>query len=234
MSSVIDTPDLSASASTSMSITTSMPSPTSTSVSTPTPSLNQSRDQLPEDDSEASDTESESSSRSVTPEPRYPKQAKVKRPPVPFEYGETRVRKMLPRRVLPRILDPRYVAIESPIDLPLCWLGVPFTFGLIEMYAMNTGLGVPVIQGYHSRVPGSVDLMKTWLVIIDNFYEDTGITLDIRDVWGVENSIITFINNRQTCDITEDQHEAIGDMLDDMGVDEKDGPKWYLDKRERY
>ena len=92
---------------------------------------------------------------------------------------------MLPRPVLPRILDPRYVAMESPTDIPLCWLGGPFTYGLIENFAANTGLGVPVTEGYHSRVPGSVDLMKTWLVIIDSFYEDTGITLDIKDVWGV-------------------------------------------------
>nr|VWP02384.1 N/A [Ganoderma boninense] len=186
-------------------------------------SASETRDQLPHDDDETSDTESESSSRSVTPEPRYPPQAKVKSPPIAFEYGGCRIRKMLPRFVLPRILDPRCVAIESPTDLPLCWLGVPFTFGLIEMYAMNTGLGVPVTEGYHSNVPGSVDLMKTWLVIIDNFFEDTGITLDIRDVWGTENSVITFINNRQTCHITMDQHEAIEDILDDMGSTRKKG-----------
>lgn len=30
-----------------------------------------------------------------------------------------------------------------------------------------------------------------------------------------------------------DQHEAIEDMMEDMGVEKKDGPMWYLDRRER-
>ena len=60
---------------------------TSTSVPAPTPALPQSCDHSPDDDKEVSETESESSSRSVTPEPRWPSQAKVKRPPFPFEYG---------------------------------------------------------------------------------------------------------------------------------------------------
>ncbi|KAI1792471.1 hypothetical protein LXA43DRAFT_1133135 [Ganoderma leucocontextum] len=167
-----------------------------------------------------------------TPEPKRPSQAKIKRPPFPFEYGQYRVRNMLPRAVLPRRLDPRCVAIESPTDIPLCWLGIPFSFDVVENYATNTGLGVPVTEGYHSRIPGSVDLMKTWLGITDNFYEDTGITLDIRDVWGIEQPVITFISNRQTCDITLDQHQAIEDLLEDMGYKKEDGPMWYLDRRE--
>lgn len=138
---------------------------------------------------------------------------------------------MLPRPVLPRRLDPRYVAIKSPTDLPLCWLGIPFQFSLIEDYATNTGLGVPVTEGYWSRIPDSMDVMKTWLVITDNFYEDSGIKIDIREVWGAEHPIITFISNRQTCDITMDQHHAIEDILADMGV-EKEEAKWFLDRRE--
>ena len=128
--------------------------------------------------------------------------------------------------------SPRCVAIQAPTDLLLCWLGVPFRFGLVENYADNTGLGVPVTEGYHSRIPGSVDLMKTWLVIIDNFFEDTGITLDIKDARDAEYPIVAFILNRQTCDITMDQHDAIEDMLEDMGVKKKYGPGWYLDRRE--
>ncbi|PIL29144.1 hypothetical protein GSI_09193 [Ganoderma sinense ZZ0214-1] len=189
---------------------------------------------LDHDDSEVSDNQSESSSRSVTPEPKRPAQAKNKSPPFPFEYGKSRVRKMLPRLVLPRLLDPRCVAIQAPTDIPLCWLGIPFSFASISTWAKNSGLGVPCTEGYYSRIPGSIDVMKSWLALLDHFYEETGITIDIRDVWGAEYPILAFISNRQTCDITMDQHRAIEDVLEDMEFDKEEGPMWYLDKRELY
>ena len=139
---------------------------------------------------------------------------------------------MLPRFVLPRRLDPRCVAIQAPTDIPLCWLGIPFSFDSISKWARSTGLGVPCTEGYYSRVPGSVDLMKSWCTLTDHFYEDTGINIDIRDVWGAPHPIIAFISNRQTCDVTMDQHQAIEDLLEDMGINKEDGPMWYLDKRE--
>ena len=147
-------------------------------------------------------------------------------------YQQSRVRKMLPRLVLPSVLDPRCVAIQAPTDIPLCWLGIPFSFASISRWATNSGLGVPCTEGYYSRIPGSVDHMKSWLALMDHFYDDTGITIDIREVWGAECHVITFISNRQTCDITMDQHRAIEDVLEDMEIDKEEGPMWYLDKRE--
>lgn len=74
--------------------------------------------------------------------------------------------------------------------------------------------------------------MRSWCTLTDHFYEDTGINIDIRDVWGAPHPIIAFISNRQTCDVTMDQHQAIEDLLEDMGINKEDGPMWYLDKRE--
>ena len=91
---------------------------------------------------------------------------------------------MLPRPVLPRILDPRYVAIESPTDLPLCWLGVPFSLNRMEDYAKAHDFVIP--ETYRLQpLPNSVDIVKTWGNVAEYLFEEEhGVHLELKEAWG--------------------------------------------------
>ena len=143
---------------------------------------------------------------------------------------ETAIRKTLPICTIPLWLDPSFVDVADPTQLPLCWYGVPFVRDLIYPYTERIGLASYYKQELLRAKPGDLDVFKTWANMDVWFKKLSGLQLDLNLVWGQPTPILTFFSNHQLPKVTEKQLDLICDFLDDMDYDEDCELMWYLDR----
>ena len=140
------------------------------------------------------------------------------------------IRKTLPIRTIPLWLDPSFVDVADPTQLPLCWYGVPFVRDLIYPYTERIGLASYYKQELLRAKPGDLDVFRTWANMEVWFKKLSGLKLDLNLVWGHPTPILTFFSNHELPRVTKKQVDQICDLLDDMDYDEDCELMWYLDR----
>ncbi|PIL23428.1 hypothetical protein GSI_14739 [Ganoderma sinense ZZ0214-1] len=171
---------------------------------------------------------------SVAQVPNPGKPPRRKEPLKDFKWGENLVRKTLPVYTIPNWLNPSYVDVADPTEIPLCWYGVPFDRDLIYPYTERIGLASYYKEQMLRCQPGDLDVFRTWVNMVKWFEKLTGLKLDLNQVWGRPTPILTFFSNHELPRITKKQVSRIYDLLDDMDYDENSGPMWYLDQSLNY
>ncbi|KAI1787563.1 hypothetical protein LXA43DRAFT_951054 [Ganoderma leucocontextum] len=165
----------------------------------------------------------------LPPNPDKPP-ARRKEPMKEFVWGGGLIRKTLPRRVIPRWLDPLYVDVDDPTKLPLCWFGVPFLRKLVYNYAESIGLASYYTREVLCSKPGDLDTFQTWANLEVWFQKESGLKLDLNLVWGEPTPILTFWSNHEILHIAKEQWGLVCDLLDDIGYGEEYELMWYLDR----
>ncbi len=143
------------------------------------------------------------------------------------------IRKTLPILVLPRWLDPLWVDINDPTQLPLCWYGVPFVPKLIYAYAERVGLASYYTVEVLRCMPGDLDPFRTWGNLQDWFEKESGLKLDLNFVWGEDgehDTVLTFWSNHELDNMTTKMWDLACDLLDHMDYGEEYEMMWYLDQ----
>ena len=135
-----------------------------------------------------------------------------------------RLRSILPCRPLPPELNPVWVDVPSVKDIPLCWLGLPYSVERCSGYAKKIGI-----------VPRNMNPLQTWCYLVDHVRDVWGLNMTLRDVWGLQRSyyIVAFFSNRQLHTISDEMFLEVEDLLEDVGFEEPEKELfWYLDRRE--
>ncbi|KAM5542114.1 hypothetical protein V8D89_004197 [Ganoderma adspersum] len=145
----------------------------------------------------------------------------------PSSDKELRITDLFPNRQLHPTLNPMHADVQSPYDLPLCWLGVPFSRDAMVRYAKKAGLDAISSDGPWK---GLVDKGQTWCNVCDHFREIAGVELELKDVIDCQNLLLAFFSNWQAASITSEKLGYCRILLLEMGYADDVRPMWFLDR----
>ncbi|RPD54542.1 hypothetical protein L226DRAFT_470776, partial [Lentinus tigrinus ALCF2SS1-7] len=136
------------------------------------------------------------------------------------------VRDMLPARPLPCCLNPNWVDCDVK-QLPMVWFGAPYDHEKVIPFAIENGFG-----DNHDPEDEIYDANWTWVNLVERFYEEFGIHLCLKEVWGYpEGLVLAFYANRDMRIISKRQRRLIENTYRAMGYEDED-MQWWLDRDE--